>query len=86
MTHLAGIQRSQAGTKEDIHLRIKIMDRSYTEIEQYIIYDTGSFFADVGGFMGLLLGASLLSLYSELEALLRKFLCRSKKGVKVDIA
>ena len=59
----------------DLHLAFRIMDGSYEEREQYIIYDLDSFIADVGGFMGLLLGCSILSLYSELEAILGKRMC-----------
>ena len=53
------------------------MEKSYREEEQYVIYDTDSFFADVGGYMGLLLGSSLFSLYNEIEALMKRLLCRS---------
>ncbi len=31
--------------------------------EEYVIYDGGSFIADVGGFLGLLLGHSILSMF-----------------------
>ena len=41
-------------------------DGSYQEIEEYIVYDTGSFIADVGGYLGLLLGYSLLSIYQDI--------------------
>ena len=60
----------------EYHVRFTILDRSYEEEEQYVIYDTDSFFADVGGYMGLLLGSSLISLYYELEVLVKKLLCR----------
>ena len=69
----------------EFKIRFKIMDRTYKEEEQYVIYDTDSFFADVGGFMGLLLGSSLLSLYNVIEALLKKVLCRPTKGRQVKI-
>ena len=69
----------------EYHVRFKIMDRSYEEEEQYVIYDTNSFFADVGGYMGLLLGSSLLSLYKELEFLFKKLLCRSHGGKEVYV-
>ena len=52
-------------------LRPEINDRSYDEKRQYVVYDFNSFIADVGGFIGLLLGFSTLSLYKELEKLLR---------------
>ena len=34
---------------------------------QYVIYDSSSFFADVGGYLGLLLGHSLFSVYTMVE-------------------
>ena len=39
-----------------IKLDFEIMEGSYQEMEQYILYDFDSFIADAGGFMGLLLG------------------------------
>ena len=36
--------------------------------EQYIIYDPNSFVADVGGYLGLLLGHSVLSIYKVVAA------------------
>lgn len=68
------------GSQCEYRIRFKIMDRTYEEQEHYVIYDTDSFFADVGGFMGLLLGSSLLSLYNEMEGLLMKLLCRPHVG------
>ena len=38
---------------------------SFVEKEQYLIYDWDSFIADVGGFLGLLLGWSLYSVYHD---------------------
>ena len=52
-------------------LFISMHDTSYVQEEQYIIYDFNSFIADVGGYMGLLLGSSILSLYDEVERLFR---------------
>ena len=46
-------------------------DRTIVEEEQYVIHDLYSFFADIGGYMGLLLGSSLLSLYDEAVGLLK---------------
>ena len=42
---------------------LQIDDKAYIEEEQYYVYDFDSFFADVGGYMGLLLGSSVLSIY-----------------------
>ena len=49
-------------------------DRSYEEREEYLIYDEWSFIADVGGYMGLLLGYSLLSLCNDIEVFLKKII------------
>ena len=57
-----------------LDLFISIHDSSYTEEEQYYIYDWNSFVADVGGYMGLIIGCSFLSLYDEMEHLLIIFL------------
>ena len=57
----------------DIKLDFRILSNSYQEMEQYFLYDTDSFIADVGGFMGLLLGFSALSLYNELVNILGRF-------------
>ena len=48
--------------------------------KQYVIYDFNSFIADVGGFMGLLLGFSLLSIYDEIEGLIKKL--KKKMGYR----
>ena len=60
-------------TETKLHLVFRIMDGSYKEEEQYVIYDFNSFIGDVGGFLGLLLGYSALSIYDELDSLLRRF-------------
>ena len=51
--------------------------RSYEEREEYLIYDEWSFIADVGGYMGLLLGYSLLSLCNDIDVVLKKVLKRA---------
>ena len=57
----------QGGNKScDLELGLEMNDRSYEEKRQYVVYDFNSFVADVGGFMGLLLGFSMLSIYDEL--------------------
>ena len=50
----------------DLHLKFMITEGYYKEEEQYVIYDFNSFFADVGGILGITLGCSILSLYNEL--------------------
>ena len=54
----------------NIKLDFEIMEGSYQEMEQYILYDFDSFIADAGGFMGLLLGFSFLSIYNEIMDIL----------------
>ena len=41
----------------------KIRSRKHEVRRHYRIYDTNSFFADFGGFLGLLLGHSLFGIY-----------------------
>ena len=55
-----------------LHMEFRILDSSYKVEEQYMLYEMDSFIADVGGYMGLLLGFSLLSLYIALEDCMRK--------------
>ena len=70
---------------EEFYLLLRITDRSFENRKQYIIYDTDSFVADVGGYMGLLLGCSIMSLYNEIDLLLSagisKFIFRHKTKV-----
>ena len=56
-----------------LQLDFIILDSSYKEEEQYVIYDFNSFIGDVGGFLGLLLGYSALSIYDALDSLLKRF-------------
>ena len=50
---------------------LQVDDRTFVEEEQYYINDWYGFFANIGGYMGLLLGSSLLGLYDEGVGLLR---------------
>ena len=59
---------------EQFLLELSITDRWHEEKEQYLIYDFDSFIADVGGYLGLLLGFSILSLYHQIEGLLKGFI------------
>ena len=61
----------------ELYLEFNILTGSHKEEEQYVIYDSNSFIADVGGFLGLLLGFSALSLYDEFESLLRALKLKS---------
>ena len=70
----------QGGGPLDFFLMLKINDRSYEERKQYVIYEYDSFIADIGGYMGLLLGCSLMSLFNELDSRLRNIINRTLLG------
>ena len=57
----------------ELELKFRIIKASYREEKQYIIYDFNSFFGDVGGILGLLLGYSVLSLYGDIARVLGRF-------------
>ena len=63
--------------QHELGLKFIILDTTYEAREQYVIYDINSFIADVGGYMGLLLGFSLSSIYADVESFLRKFMWRA---------
>ena len=44
----------------------------FEEKKHFLLHDFNSVVENVGGFMGLFLGFSLLNIYSELEKLLRR--------------
>ena len=53
----------------DIEATFTIKETTYVQVEQYAISDFISFLAEIGGFMGLVLGTSMLGMYEELNAL-----------------
>ena len=63
-----------------LHLQFRILDNSFKVEEQYELYGMDSFIADVGGYMGLLLGISLLSIYRVVEHSTKKFFGRTRHG------
>ena len=63
-----------------LKMTFSIMENVVNVRKQYVIYDFNSFIADVGGFMGLLLGFSLLSIYDEIEGLIKKL--KKKMGYR----
>ena len=63
-----------------LHLQFRILDNSFKVEEQYELYGMDSFIADVGGYMGLLLGISLLSIYRAVEHSTKKFIGRTRHG------
>ena len=46
----------------------------YDERKQYLIYDKTHFIADFGGYLGLLLGSSLLSVYDKVKRWLKSLI------------
>ena len=46
----------------------------YDERKQYLIYDENHFIADFGGYLGLLLGSSLLSVYDKIKRWLKSLI------------
>ena len=70
--HIESTYKSSTKSPQDTRIEFRIMDSSYQELEQYLLYDSDSFIADVGGFMGLLLGFSVLSIYNEIVDLLMR--------------
>ena len=49
--------------QQKVIIMLEYEDGSYTLTEEYEDYDSSSFIADVGGYLGLLLGHSVLSIY-----------------------
>ena len=62
----------------EVDLIFTYPSRWYKTLEQYRIYDWNDMIADVGGFMGLLLGSSLLSIYQAAEGQLRSMFLRTE--------
>ena len=55
--------KSQVSTRMELQIRLLIPIGEHDVIEEYFLYDFDSFIPDVGGYLGLLLGYSLLSMY-----------------------
>ena len=67
-----------------VHFEFIMQESSYHLEEQYPLYDVASFLADIGGYMGLLLGSSLLGIYMSTEELLRKLCCNPFRGNLIE--
>ena len=61
-------------------MRFIIRSGQYEVRDQYRIYDEGSFVADVGGYLGLLLGHSIFSMLGSIKEAARKYLAIFKRG------
>ncbi len=66
-------------------LRFMFPSGKYEEREQYHVYDVDSLIADVGGYMGLLLGHSLYSLYLIAYNAIQMLKARSCTSVVLDV-
>ena len=60
---------------DTMSLEWEYMNSDYIVRQEYLTYDISSFIADVGGYLGLLLGHSLLSIYEWLM----KWICKAVK-------
>ena len=66
--------------KRTLHLYLYYVNSLYDEKEQYVIYDSSSLFADIGGFMGLLLGFSIQSMVEMIEGWSKVLIGRLTNG------
>ena len=80
MSQITETDKTSEYGEVNLWLYISMRETSYVQEEQYFIYDINSFIADVGGYMGLLLGSSILSLFDEVEGLVVALfeMCKSK--------
>ena len=63
-------------------LRESWITGKFEELEQYIIYDGNELIADVGGYLGLLLGHSIFSLYKHMIAVIGEAKTKLGFGVR----
>ena len=54
---------ASAGVEGTTIIAFLMLGTNYTERKQFLIYDITNFIADFGGYLGLLLGCSLLTFY-----------------------
>ena len=80
---LKSYKESETWNSQFLDVQLFIKTGLFEEREQYLIYDWDSFIADVGGFLGLLLGWSMYSLYQDMvdivERVKKKILYRYSK-------
>ena len=71
---------------DTLAIMLRILSSKHEVREHYRIYDGNSYFADFGGFLGLLLGHSLFGIYCLVEncifAGLNRFFQSKKKHLK----
>ena len=66
-------QEDNSTDMEIVTIRLKYPYGEYEVTEEYFLYDMDSFIPDVGGYLGLLLGYSLLSMYHSFTQCLPDF-------------
>ena len=57
-------ETTSGSTDPIIEWNFQYRDGKYNRNEEYLVYDFNNFIADIGGYLGLLLGHSILSVYS----------------------
>ena len=68
--------------KRSLHLYLYYVNGRYDEKEQYLIYDLSSLIADVGGYMGLLLGYSIQGMLEMVVGWWKAMIGRLTNGTK----
>ena len=61
---------------------ITVQDSNLYSSKEYFIYDINSFIADFGGYLGLLLGASVITLYEWIVGTVQTLVLKVTKGHK----
>ena len=76
-------QTYETGTQDSWTLTLFFAKDRFHLRQQYYTYDFQQFLADFGGYLGLLLGTSIMGFYDTLMELLQKLIGNSKKKSKV---
>ena len=76
---------SQSPSSKNKYLRIQVSMEggAFEEREHYLIYDTDSFIADIGGFLGLLLGWSVYSIFKASAGMISTFTIMKNKIMQI---
>ncbi len=79
MNPLSDVIPTKKYAKDLLKIKIVMQTGTYEVREQYFIYDGNTFIADIGGYLGLLLGHSILSIVQFLAQRSGGGCCESKK-------